>query len=106
MKKLCSVYSDYWHNQVLAVAASDVIAERPILEGLDSLTHIAEVILATALERAFGKLVKRHGYPINQRGEPVSEVDNDFAIIGYGKLGGIEMSYTSDLDLVFYQQIA
>ena len=102
---LLSVLRLFKHNQVLAVAASDVIAERPIMKVSDSLTHIAEVILATALERAFSELVKRHGYPINQRGEPVSEADNGFAIIGYGKLGGIEMSYTSDLDLVFIHQI-
>lgn len=91
--------------QVMAVASSDVIAERPIMKVSDSLTFIAEVVLEKALYFAFTSLVKRHGYPINQQGEPVTESACGFAIIGYGKLGGIEMSYSSDLDLVFLHQI-
>ena len=35
----------------------------------------------------------------------MSEAHNGFAIIGYGKLGGLEMSYSSDLDLVFIHDI-
>jgi len=102
---LLNVLRLFKNNQVLAVAASDVIAERPIMKVSDSLTDIAEVVLEFTLERAFTELVKRHGYPINQQGESVTEAHNGFAIIGYGKLGGIEMSYTSDLDLVFIHQI-
>lgn len=102
---LLNVLRLFKNNQVLAVAASDVIAERPIMKVSDSLTDIAEVVLEFTLERAFSELVKRHGYPINQQGESVTEAHNGFAIIGYGKLGGIEMSYTSDLDLVFIHQI-
>lgn len=102
---LLSVLRLFKHNQVLAVAASDVLAERPIMKVSDSLTYIAEVVLEFTLERAFSELVKRHGYPINQQGESVTEAHNGFAIMGYGKLGGIEMSYTSDLDLVFIHQI-
>lgn len=102
---LLNVLRLFKHNQVLAVAASDVIAERPIMKVSDSLTDIAEVVLEFTLERAFSELVKRHGYPINLQGASVTEAHNGFAIIGYGKLGGIEMSYTSDLDLVFIHQI-
>lgn len=102
---LLNVLRLFKNTQVLAVAASDVLAERPIMKVSDSLTDIAEVVLEFTLERAFSELVKRHGYPINQQGESVNEANNGFAIIGYGKLGGIEMSYTSDLDLVFIHQI-
>ncbi|MFW2177033.1 MULTISPECIES: bifunctional [glutamate--ammonia ligase]-adenylyl-L-tyrosine phosphorylase/[glutamate--ammonia-ligase] adenylyltransferase [unclassified Moraxella] len=92
-------------TQVLAVAASDVLAERPIMKVSDSLTFIAEVVLTKTLERVFSSLVQKHGYPLNAKGEPVSEAHNGFAIIGYGKLGGLEMSYSSDLDLVFIHDI-
>lgn len=102
---LLNVLRLFKNTQVLAVAASDVLAERPIMKVSDSLTDIAEVVLEFTLERAFSELVKRHGYPINQQGESVNETNNGFAIIGYGKLGGVEMSYTSDLDLVFIHQI-
>ena len=104
-EELLSVLRLFKNNQVLAVAASDVLAERPIMKVSDSLTYIAEVVLEKALERAFAELVKRHGYPMGIKGVPVSEANSGFAIIGYGKLGGLELSYASDLDLVFIHQI-
>lgn len=102
---LLNAFRFFKKTQVLAVAASDVLAERPIMKVSDSLTFIAEVVLQQALERVFNELVKKHGYPINAHCEPVSEHHNGFAIIGYGKLGGLEMSYSSDLDLVFIHDI-
>ena len=104
-EELLSVLRLFKKNQVLAVAASDVLAERPIMKVSDSLTYIAEVVLEAALERAFAELVKRYGYPIGQDGDPVTESDCGFAIVGYGKLGGLELSYSSDLDLVFLHKI-
>ncbi|WP_227674544.1 bifunctional [glutamate--ammonia ligase]-adenylyl-L-tyrosine phosphorylase/[glutamate--ammonia-ligase] adenylyltransferase [Psychrobacter jeotgali] len=104
-EELLSVLRLFKKNQVLAVAASDVLAERPIMKVSDSLTYIAAVVLEAALERAFAELVKRYGYPIGQDGDPVTEADCGFAIIGYGKLGGLELSYSSDLDLVFLHKI-
>ncbi|WP_227680178.1 bifunctional [glutamate--ammonia ligase]-adenylyl-L-tyrosine phosphorylase/[glutamate--ammonia-ligase] adenylyltransferase [Psychrobacter sp. HII-4] len=104
-EELLSVLRLFKKNQVLAVAASDVLAERPIMKVSDSLTYIAEVVLEAALERAFAEIVKRYGYPIGQDGDPVTEADCGFAIIGYGKLGGLELSYSSDLDLVFLHKI-
>ena len=104
-EELLSVLRLFKKNQVLAVAASDVLAERPIMKVSDSLTYIAEVVLEAALERAFSEIVNRYGYPIGQDGDPVTEADCGFAIIGYGKLGGLELSYSSDLDLVFLHKI-
>ncbi len=104
-EELLSVLRLFKKNQVLAVAASDVLAERPIMKVSDSLTYIAEVVLEAALERAFAEIVNRYGYPIGQDGDPVTEADCGFAIIGYGKLGGLELSYSSDLDLVFLHKI-
>lgn len=104
-EELLSVLRLFKKNQVLAVAASDVLAERPIMKVSDSLTFIAAVVLEAALERGFSELVRRYGYPIGQDGDPVTEADCGFAIIGYGKLGGLELSYSSDLDLVFLHKI-
>lgn len=104
-EELLSTLRFFKKSQVLAVAGSDVLAERPLMEVSDSLTFIAEVVLEKSLERAFSSLVKKYGYPINSHGEPVTDYHNGFAIIGYGKLGGLEMSYSSDLDLVFLHDI-
>ncbi|WP_111498272.1 bifunctional [glutamate--ammonia ligase]-adenylyl-L-tyrosine phosphorylase/[glutamate--ammonia-ligase] adenylyltransferase [Marinobacter bohaiensis] len=83
---------------ILRVAASELRGTLPLMKVSDYLTWIAEVVLDHVVEVAFSNLVSRHGYP---REEDGSACDSDFAIIGYGKLGGIELGYTSDLDLVF-----
>ncbi len=92
-------------TQVLAVATADVLGLRHIMKVSDSLTFIAEVVVESALYRAFDELVCKHGYPMLQNGERASHAHIGFAIIGYGKLGGIEMSYASDLDVVFLHEI-
>jgi glutamate-ammonia-ligase adenylyltransferase len=50
------------------------------------------------LDISWLQMVEKHGYPTLQ-GEPVQQPA--FAIIAYGKLGGLELSHSSDLDLVF-----
>ena len=88
-------------TQVLAVATADVLGLRHIMKVSDSLTFIAEVVLDSALRRAFGELVAKHGSPKLLDGGRADEHNLGFAVVGYGKLGGIEMSYVSDLDVVF-----
>ena len=85
---------------VLRVAASELRGTMPLMKVSDYLTWIAEVVLDHVAAVAFANLVSRHGYPRRADG---SSCEMDVAIIGYGKLGGIEMGYTSDLDLVFIQ---
>ncbi|MDV2080248.1 bifunctional [glutamate--ammonia ligase]-adenylyl-L-tyrosine phosphorylase/[glutamate--ammonia-ligase] adenylyltransferase [Marinobacter xestospongiae] len=83
---------------VLRVAASELRGTLPLMKVSDYLTWIAEVVLDHVVDVAFANLVSRHGYPQRADG---SACDTDFAVVGYGKLGGIELGYTSDLDLVF-----
>ncbi|WP_040887085.1 bifunctional [glutamate--ammonia ligase]-adenylyl-L-tyrosine phosphorylase/[glutamate--ammonia-ligase] adenylyltransferase [Marinobacter santoriniensis] len=83
---------------ILRVAASELKGTLPLMKVSDYLTWIAEVVLDHVVDVAFANLVSRHGYP---RREDGSACETDFGIIGYGKLGGIELGYTSDLDLVF-----
>ena len=89
-------------SNVLRVAAADIADALPLMKVSDHLSWIAEVILDEALEQAWRHLVSRHGRPVCklQEGEG-SLCDKGFAIIGYGKLGGYELGYGSDLDMVF-----
>ncbi|MDT8397391.1 MAG: bifunctional [glutamate--ammonia ligase]-adenylyl-L-tyrosine phosphorylase/[glutamate--ammonia-ligase] adenylyltransferase [Pseudomonadales bacterium] len=83
---------------VLKVAAADIAKTMPLMKISDYLSYIAEVVLEQVLELSWDFLVSRHGYPANAAGEYGTM---DFVIIAYGKLGGIELNYGSDLDLVF-----
>jgi len=87
-------------GQVLRVAAADLVGAISTNVVSDYLTEIAEVVLAQVLELAWRDLTGKYGAPGNgERPGP-----RDFAMIGYGKLGGIELGYGSDLDLVFLYQ--
>ncbi|WP_232023958.1 bifunctional [glutamate--ammonia ligase]-adenylyl-L-tyrosine phosphorylase/[glutamate--ammonia-ligase] adenylyltransferase [Sulfurivermis fontis] len=82
----------------LRVAAADVMEAVPLMVVSDHLTELAEVLLDETLTLAWRHLVARHGRPACGEGRAC---DTGFAIIAYGKLGGIELGYGSDLDIVF-----
>jgi len=80
----------------LRIAASDVAGALPLVQVSDRLTWLAEVVLDLSLARAYAELATQHGEPVNRDGGAAG-----FAAIAYGKFGGIELGYASDLDLVF-----
>src|SRR5690606_3345510 len=83
----------------LRVAASEVTGALPLMKVSDYLTYIAEVILEHVLQLAWEQMRARHGHP--RRADGALGEAPDFIIVGYGKLGGIELAHGSDLDLVF-----
>ncbi|GAA5315050.1 MAG: bifunctional [glutamate--ammonia ligase]-adenylyl-L-tyrosine phosphorylase/[glutamate--ammonia-ligase] adenylyltransferase [Candidatus Pelagadaptatus aseana] len=84
-------------SRALHVAACEVSGALPLMKVSDSLTWIAEVILEHVLDLVWSQMVSRHGEPGVKEGEPAPE----FIVLGYGKMGGIELGHGSDLDLVF-----
>jgi len=84
---------------VLRVAAADVMGIMPLMVVSDHLTEIAEVVLNKVLELAMAHLMER-----STKKRSGKKTGNGFAIAGYGKLGGLELGYGSDLDLVFLHQ--
>ncbi len=82
----------------LRVAASEIAGTLPLMKVSDYLTWLAEAILEQVLALAWRHTVARHGQPRRADG---SLCDPAFVIVGYGKVGGIELGHGSDLDLVF-----
>ncbi|MDD2059298.1 bifunctional [glutamate--ammonia ligase]-adenylyl-L-tyrosine phosphorylase/[glutamate--ammonia-ligase] adenylyltransferase [Pseudomonas sp. GD03860] len=82
----------------LRVAASEIAGNLPLMKVSDYLTWLAEAILNQVLALAWRQTVSRHGQPKRSDG---SLCDPGFIIVGYGKVGGIELGHGSDLDLVF-----
>ena len=94
-----SILGQFQRANLFRIAIADFLGSLPIMKVSDSLTWLAEAVLKVALEIVWQDLVDRHGVP----GYIVDGERREagFAIIAYGKLGGLEMSYGSDLDLVF-----
>ncbi|MBA1230298.1 bifunctional [glutamate--ammonia ligase]-adenylyl-L-tyrosine phosphorylase/[glutamate--ammonia-ligase] adenylyltransferase [Pseudomonas viridiflava] len=82
----------------LRVAASEITGSLPLMKVSDYLTWLAEAILEQVLALAWRHSVARHGTPSRADG---TLCDPGFVIVGYGKVGGIELGHGSDLDLVF-----
>jgi glutamate-ammonia-ligase adenylyltransferase len=82
----------------LRVAASEVAGSLPLMKVSDYLTWLAEAILDQVLALAWRHTVSKYGAPQRADG---SLCDPDFIIVGYGKVGGIELGHSSDLDMVF-----
>ncbi|WP_413726541.1 bifunctional [glutamate--ammonia ligase]-adenylyl-L-tyrosine phosphorylase/[glutamate--ammonia-ligase] adenylyltransferase [Sodalis sp. RH16] len=83
--------------QQLRIAAGDITGVLPVMRVSDHLTYLAEAIIADVVRQAWRTMVSRYGRP----GHLDEESGQGFAVIGYGKLGGWELGYGSDLDLVF-----
>jgi glutamate-ammonia-ligase adenylyltransferase len=83
------VLRELHHAQVFRLLAQDVAGMLTVEKLADHLSALADILLDAALICAWRKLPRRH-----------AEVPH-FAIISYGKLGGKELGYASDLDLVF-----
>ncbi len=82
----------------IKIAAMELMDQISVMQASDALTALAEVILATVHDLAWMHLEARHGSPTDREGAAIAE---RMAIIGYGKAGGLELAYGSDLDMVF-----
>ncbi|MDE5307365.1 bifunctional [glutamate--ammonia ligase]-adenylyl-L-tyrosine phosphorylase/[glutamate--ammonia-ligase] adenylyltransferase [Providencia stuartii] len=85
--------------QLLRIAAEDITGVLPVMKVSDHLTYLAEAIIDAVVHQAWQKMVKRYGEPAHLA--QLDEKQYGFAVLGYGKLGGWELGYSSDLDLVF-----
>jgi glutamate-ammonia-ligase adenylyltransferase len=86
------------------VALLDLTGRMPLMVVSDRLTDVAELILDRAMRMAWEQLVAIHGEP-TCGGADAPRVAG-LAAVGYGKLGGWELGYASDLDLVFLHDSA
>ncbi|MDC9592150.1 bifunctional [glutamate--ammonia ligase]-adenylyl-L-tyrosine phosphorylase/[glutamate--ammonia-ligase] adenylyltransferase [Xenorhabdus sp. IM139775] len=96
-EQLLEALRQFKQAQLLRIAAEDIAGVLPVMKVSDHLTYLAEAIIEAVVRLAWNQMTKRYGAPahLSQR------QGLGFAIIGYGKLGGWELGYGSDLDLVF-----
>ncbi|XKM13803.1 bifunctional [glutamate--ammonia ligase]-adenylyl-L-tyrosine phosphorylase/[glutamate--ammonia-ligase] adenylyltransferase [Orbaceae bacterium ac157xtp] len=83
--------------QLLHIAAADVAHKLPTMKVSDHLTYLAEAMIDRVVQIAWQQMKAKYGRPDYLE----DECQTGLLVVGYGKLGGLELGYGSDLDLVF-----
>ncbi len=89
-------FARFRRQQILRILIRDVLGFGTLSDVTAELSALADAIVGTAYDRIHRDLVSRYGHPHSEAGEPAH-----FAVIALGKLGGEELNYSSDIDLMF-----
>ena len=84
------------YRQLLRIASRDLLGDADLTVTTEELSHLADVCLGEAWRMADGAARARHGAPLDADGG-----ETGVAVIAMGKLGGEELNYSSDVDLMF-----
>ncbi len=90
------IMREFKSHHVFNVALAELRGTLPLMQVSDALTWLAEAMLEASLTLAWNENLAR--FPEHSEQRP-------FLIVGYGKLGGIELGPGSDLDLVFIHDL-
>ncbi len=86
-----------FHNwELMRIGWRDLLKWADTLETLEDLSRLADVCMEAALSVSENVMTQRFGRPIHPDGSP-----GRFFIIGMGKLGGRELNFSSDIDLIY-----
>lgn len=88
--------ASFRRRQILRVMLRDVLGFAALSEITDELSNIADALMDVTYRRLRLDLAARHGEPCLAGGDPCG-----FSVIALGKLGGNELNYSSDIDLLF-----
>jgi glutamate-ammonia-ligase adenylyltransferase len=84
------------YRQLLRIGCRDILGDADLTVTTEELSRMADVCLAAAWRWTQEGLQERYGVPMGEDGRPTG-----LCVIGMGKLGGDELNYSSDIDLVF-----
>ena len=98
-ERAIEILAQFQRATLFRIAIADFSGSLPIMKVSDKLTELAEIVLRRALEFAWQDLADKHGEPWIETSAGRRRAG--FGVIAYGKFGGMELSYRSDLDLVF-----
>jgi glutamate-ammonia-ligase adenylyltransferase len=103
-EQLVAELRSFQRAALFRVAVADLVRSLPLMVVSDRLTEIAELIVEQALKISWDFVTAQYGTPMCGAGAARRAVR--ICAVGYGKLGGIELGYSSDLDLVFLHDSA
>lgn len=91
-------------QEYLRIALCDLLKYAATPDVLKSLSDVADLCLQGAHDASARHLEQRHGIPMTRNAEG-RETPCEFAIIGMGKLGGQELNFSSDIDLLYVYDV-
>lgn len=109
-EQIMDLLREFKHTNQLRIAAADISGTLAINQVSDKLSVLAEVIMQQVIELAWMQVSSLYGQP---RFTNLDKIESDstrltnataakqLALVAYGKFGGLELSYGSDLDVVF-----
>jgi len=83
-------------RELLRIAYGDIVMGQRLETVVGQLSHVADCVVQAAVEAALARVGERRGVPREPGAERAT-----LAVIALGKLGGAELNYSSDIDLVF-----
>lgn len=96
----CRILRRFRKREMVRIGLRDLMRQADLVETTEELSNLADVCLQGAYEVCFQELAGRYGEPMgaSDTGQPVP---CKFAILALGKLGGQELNFSSDIDLMF-----
>ena len=88
------------HAETFRTLARDLDGRLTVEQVADDLSSLADCVLETAVQWLWPRYLPR-ARKLGWSGDENSPISERFGIIAYGKLGGLELGYGSDLDVVF-----
>ena len=85
----------YRHHKLVEIIYHDIALKKPLWQILRQLSDLADLLIRQALRACEKHLAYKHGQPLDNNGEPM-----ELNIIAMGKLGGQELNFSSDIDLI------
>lgn len=90
----------FHRREMLRIGARDLFHVSSVKETVRSLTRLAEIVIHAAYRLVNEKLQKQYGIP-RHHGPGGTTREPGFVVLGMGKLGGGELNYSSDVDLIY-----
>jgi [glutamine synthetase] adenylyltransferase / [glutamine synthetase]-adenylyl-L-tyrosine phosphorylase len=96
----CRVLRRFRKREILRIGARDLVAHAPVVSVTEDLSNLADAALEAALAAARASLRPQYGAPYHTD-EAGRDTETEFVILALGKLGGRELNFSSDIDLIF-----
>ena len=83
-------------RETLRIAYGDIVRKQSLKTVTTQISFLADAVLEAALRAAWRKMRRDRGLALGPDGQPAR-----FVVLALGKLGGVELNYSSDIDLIF-----